>query len=147
MTPDLGDGQYEGCFDGDINFVDPMTGHCYMFFYESRTWEDGAITDTAVELGAINLLPADAGQIDAGLFGALIVEPSDAEWIIPMAGDRTNARVAAGGSVFQEYVLAYTAGEGCDAGVNYRASAWEPPLDTRPEVRSWSRTSTPAVFA
>ena len=97
----------------------------YNWYAGLRTLEDDGIHDTAVELGAINLLPADERQISAGLFAALIVEPADAEWSVPMAGDRTNARVSAGGQVFQEFVLQFSAGEGCAVGINYSATACE----------------------
>lgn len=106
-----------------VQTVGPGENIVYNWYAGLRTWDDDTVTDTAVELGAINLLPADPGQVAAGLFGALIIEPADAEWVIPMVGDRTNARVSSGGAVFQEYVLQYTSAEGCDAGVNYRASA------------------------
>ena len=95
-----------------VQTVGPEQNIVYNWYAGLRTWEDGAIVDTPVELGAVNLLPADAGQVAAGLYAALIIEPADAEWIVPMAGDRTNARVSAGGAIFQEYVLQYSSGDG-----------------------------------
>ncbi len=108
-----------------VQTVGPGEDIVYNWYAGLRSWEGGAVTDRAVELGAINLLPADPDQVSAGLFGALIIEPADAEWVVPMAGDRTNARVSSGSAVFQEFVLLYTPGEGCEAGVNYHASACE----------------------
>jgi hypothetical protein len=71
-------------------------------------WYAGKIENgraTPVELGSINLMPADPlMQVYRGLFGALVVEPLGSRWTAD-PHTRTAATVFAGGKAFREQVL------------------------------------------
>ncbi|MET0554084.1 MAG: hypothetical protein ABW221_13665, partial [Vicinamibacteria bacterium] len=71
-------------------------------------WYAGKIEDgvaTPVELGSVNLMPADPiMQAYRGLFGALVVEPAGARWVED-PHTRTSATVFAADRVFREQVL------------------------------------------
>jgi hypothetical protein len=69
---------------------------------------DGAVKFTPVELGAINLLPADPIEQPAyGAVGALVVEPAGAEWR-PDFGTRASATIFAPGTEpFREFVAVW----------------------------------------
>lgn len=77
------------------------------WWYAGSIGQDG--TQTPIEFGSVNLLPADPlMQVYRGLFGALVIEPAGSTW-------RTDADTAASatvwpggeGGVFREFVLFY----------------------------------------
>ena len=102
-----------------LQTVPPGENIVYNWYAGVRTAGDEGIIDTAVELGAIRLLPADtAGQLSRGLIGALIIEPADAQWVLS-DGDRTAAMVSTTSGGFQERVLVHLSEPDCDS-INYQ---------------------------
>lgn len=78
------------------------------WWYAGSIGADG--TQTPIEFGSVNLLPADPlMQVYRGLFGALVIEPQGSTWRTD-ADSAASATVWPGdpdGSVFREFVLFY----------------------------------------
>ncbi len=68
--------------------------------------EDGWVTATPIEFGAINMIPTDPlKQSSKGLVGGLIIEPKGSSWTFPEAGTRATADVFSPRGVFREFVM------------------------------------------
>jgi hypothetical protein len=79
---------------------------------------DGTVTYVPVELGAINLTPADELlQPSSGLVGALIVEPKGSSWTYDQ-NTRASATVTGPAGTFREFVVVAQDNAGGTAGSN-----------------------------
>jgi hypothetical protein len=135
---------------------------CREYLWYAGTLErgaDGALVETPVEFGAVNLQPADPLlQAYHGLFGALVVEPLGSSWMED-PGTHTSATVfGADGSVFRDFTLMtqndtamnlngnslYASGNSLSA-FNYRSEPFfyrygaraDPGMDSAARPRDW----------